>query len=133
VQASYTGAGFARIAQCRNPGTAAIGVAALPQYSALRSTAGSGPAGAVNPGRRNGAFDPLLTITNVGFHGTNRQYHQRPTCAVYGFGGVLFGTGAVKFLKEALPVSGGNPAKARAWSISICDGMLISGCCRAHR
>jgi hypothetical protein len=40
---------------------------------------------------------------------------------VYGFGRVLFGTGAVNSSKEALPVSCGNPAKARAWSISICD------------
>jgi len=58
------------------------------------------------------------------------QSMRRP---LYGFGGMLFGTGAVNSSKEALPVSGGNPAKMRAWSISDCDGMLSSGCCRAHR
>jgi hypothetical protein len=78
-------------------------------------------------------FDPLLSITNVGFRGTNRPYHHhRSTYAVYGFGGVLFGTGVVNSSKEALRVSAGNPAKARALSISICEGMLSSGCCRAH-
>lgn len=46
--------------------------------------------------------------------GTIRRYHRRLNSVVYGFGRVLFGTGAVNSSNELLPPCGGNPARPRA-------------------